>query len=368
MVGWLGLQLVNIPLFLCIRRTTVAFALVAELVILRKPHSNHILSSVSLIVMGAIVAGYSTFSSDWVGIAFTVGNNVLTAAQLATTKSASDSTGLRGFGIVYVNALVALPLCLLGATLAGEWEYAARHAAVRIPLFWTSAAVASSMGVLMTYSTILCSTQVSPLATTVTGNVKDVLATVVGAFAFGDFDGSITGIGGILLSFAGAGWFSAAKLIEQQQAGGKALLPVNVTTITSSKGDGGEGDAGGLAGTSLSGSSSSTSADDDTHSSGSDESGPDTGGSLALPLRPPQRRAKAGQQLEDTSPALHLDESHSVRVSNVDVESRGGDADVDDGDAGSTGGSSRESAYLLRPQQQQQQQLPAVALLKVLAS
>lgn len=30
---------------------------------------------------------------------------------------------MQGFGIVMYNALVALPLCLVGAVLAGEFEY-----------------------------------------------------------------------------------------------------------------------------------------------------------------------------------------------------------------------------------------------------
>ena len=337
MVGWLGLQLVSIPLFLCIRRTTVAFALVAEVLVLRKAQSGHTLLSVGLIVLGAMVAGYSTFSSDWRGITFTLGNNVLTAAQLATTKSAADATGARGFGIVYLNAMVALPLCLAGATLTGEWEYAAGHPALHKLAFWLAAGLASSAGVLMTYATILCSTQVSPLATTVTGNVKDVLATVVGALAFGDFDGSLSGVGGILLSFAGAGWFSAAKLAEAQ--GKQQQLDVLPTTVASAAAAGGEGN-GGLGGADVklpylkaggvslasdagvtTGASSTpgTAAPADDGSSGND-SGPDT----AFPtpgaaVRPQARRTKVGAGAGEAPLSFH------------DSGGGGGGADVEAG-------------------------------------
>lgn len=45
-------------------------------------------------------------------------------------------------------------------------------------LFWM--AVSSLLGVLMTYSTVLCNSYNSPLATSVTGNTKDIISTLIG--------------------------------------------------------------------------------------------------------------------------------------------------------------------------------------------
>jgi hypothetical protein len=42
--------------------------------------------------------------------------------------------------------------------------------------------VSSALGVLMTYSTVLCNSYNSPLATSVTGNTKDVVSTLIGVF------------------------------------------------------------------------------------------------------------------------------------------------------------------------------------------
>ena len=41
-------------------------------------------------------------------------------------------------------------------------------------------AVSSALGVVMTYSTVLCNSFNSPLATAVTGNVKDLVSTLIG--------------------------------------------------------------------------------------------------------------------------------------------------------------------------------------------
>ena len=218
-IGWYGLAVVNLPLFLCVRRTTVAFALVAEWLVLGSKQSPRVTASVCLIVVGAVIAGAGTFSADALGIAYTVGNNVATAMQLVLVKSASDATGVRGFGIVYYNSLWALPLCVIGATVTGEWRYAISHPALAMPAFWLALLAASSMGGLMTYTTILATTVAGPLATTVTGNVKDVVATLVGAAAFGDYTPTISSVTGILVSFAGAGWFTAEKLSTELRSG-----------------------------------------------------------------------------------------------------------------------------------------------------
>jgi hypothetical protein len=41
-------------------------------------------------------------------------------------------------------------------------------------------AVSSLLGVLMTYSTVLCNSYNSPLATSITGNTKDIVSTLIG--------------------------------------------------------------------------------------------------------------------------------------------------------------------------------------------
>jgi hypothetical protein len=42
-------------------------------------------------------------------------------------------------------------------------------------------ALSSLLGVLMTYSTVLCNSYNSPLATSITGNTKDIVSTLIGS-------------------------------------------------------------------------------------------------------------------------------------------------------------------------------------------
>ena len=79
-VGMLGLQLVNIPMFLCIRRLVAPFILMYEALVLGKFASLPINTAVSGILLGTLVAGYETLSADLLGYLVVVVNNVLSAA------------------------------------------------------------------------------------------------------------------------------------------------------------------------------------------------------------------------------------------------------------------------------------------------
>lgn len=59
--GFLGLRFVDIPMFLCIRRTTTAFTLLSEYFIMHKVAPRKIRISIYIVTLGAIVAGCDTF-------------------------------------------------------------------------------------------------------------------------------------------------------------------------------------------------------------------------------------------------------------------------------------------------------------------
>ena len=115
--------------------------------------------------------------------------------------------------------MVALPLTLLGATLMGEWQYTATFEHATDTSFWTSVFFASCAGVFITYIVFLCTTVNGPLVTSITGNAKDIVQTVLGALLFNDFTPTVQNIAGILISFVGAGYFSYIKLREALVSG-----------------------------------------------------------------------------------------------------------------------------------------------------
>ena len=146
---------------------------------------------------------------------------------------------------MYYNAIIALPLTLLGAAVMGEFQYTLTFPHVHNASFWASVGVASCAGVFITWIVFLCTTVNGPLVTSITGNAKDVIQTVAGALLFRDFVASVHNVTGILISFAGAALFSGIKLqaalaagaaegnvkkeVEAGEGGGAAAVPANST-------------------------------------------------------------------------------------------------------------------------------------------
>jgi hypothetical protein len=135
------------------------------------------------------------------------GPGLLTGATLVEAVEGATACGLAG-GKVGVAALTsacavadadadddadgdgeekALPLTLLGATVMGEWSYTATFEHAHDSRFWGSVMLASCAGVFITYIVFLCTTVNGPLVTSVTGNAKDIVQTLLGAVLFNDF-------------------------------------------------------------------------------------------------------------------------------------------------------------------------------------
>lgn len=87
------MELVNVPLFLCIRRTTTVFTLLAEWIMLGRVQSLTVQGSVAVIVIGALIAGWESLQSDPLGIGYTLLNNVCTAASMSFVRAAPGGRG-----------------------------------------------------------------------------------------------------------------------------------------------------------------------------------------------------------------------------------------------------------------------------------
>lgn len=172
--GLIGLQMVNIPMFFCIRRLVTPTVLVYEYLTLGKVAEPSIQAAVACIMLGTIVAGWDTFNSDILGYSITLLNNFLTAAATVAQKQFNEATHAGAFGVLYYNACTAAPLSAALAVLTGELYMLPSFKHFYSLSFWFAFTIACALGPLLTYSSMLCTTYNSPLATSVTGNVKDL--------------------------------------------------------------------------------------------------------------------------------------------------------------------------------------------------
>lgn len=79
-LGFVALQMVNVPMFLCIRRLVAPFILFYEFVFLGKTASAGIQGAVGAILVGTLLAGWDSLNADMVGYAITILNNLFSAA------------------------------------------------------------------------------------------------------------------------------------------------------------------------------------------------------------------------------------------------------------------------------------------------
>lgn len=228
-VGLLGLRLVNVPMFFALRRLVAPMVLIYEFFAMGKVADIGVQGSVAIIVLGTIVAGWDSFGSDFMGYAITMLNNLLTAASSVMQKQFSDSTKLTTFSIVYYNSCVAAPLALVLMIITGEVEMLVSFPHLMNGHFWAGYIVASLMGLVLTYSSLLSTTYNSPLATSITGNAKDILTTLIGWLAFSGFVATFKSVGGIVLSFIGAFLYSYVNLMKQMKK--PVVVPAPAATV-----------------------------------------------------------------------------------------------------------------------------------------
>jgi solute carrier family 35 len=258
-LGLLGLQLVNVPMFFAIRRTAAAFILMFEYFLLGRVAEGPIVRAVGVIVAGALVAGSESLTADLTGYAITAANNVATAAASVLQKQFADSSaklaasaadkdasataggggggggggsGFGPFGTMYYQALTALPACIFLSLATGEARTLMAYPYLFDVTFWVGFFLASGLGLLLSYSSLLCTTLNSPLATSITGNAKDVVLTVAGAIAFPGFKATPTSIVGLLLSFAGSAIYSLSSLRKAQASASAAAAAAAASSAT----------------------------------------------------------------------------------------------------------------------------------------
>lgn len=96
-LGFSGLRLVNIPMFLVLRRITTPIVLFFEFVFMKKTSSPLVKKAIAIAVVGTLIAGSTDLSFEPFGYLFTLGNNLCTATYLILIKMLGAKTGPDAF-------------------------------------------------------------------------------------------------------------------------------------------------------------------------------------------------------------------------------------------------------------------------------
>ena len=163
-LGFAGLRLVNIPMFLVLRRMTTPMVLILEYYIMKKVASPLVKGAIAISVLGTLIAGSSDLTFDLVGYLFTLANNVATASYLVLINKLGTKKGMNTFELLFYNSLMSLPAMAGLAWATGDWAaFRAMPAgdSGMMALFLTSCC----MGFFFNLVVFLCTSVNSALAT-----------------------------------------------------------------------------------------------------------------------------------------------------------------------------------------------------------
>ncbi|TYZ58750.1 hypothetical protein PybrP1_011544 [[Pythium] brassicae (nom. inval.)] len=170
------------------------------------------------ITVGSVIAGGTDSTADPAGYALVLLQNVCSALSLTFSKESA----LSPVELVLLNSAAGSVICAL---LALRFEVDAVLAFPRLsdPHFLATLAVMCCVCVLYQFSIVLCTLRNSALATSVTGNVKDLASTACGFLFFTDAPVRASNLAGVVLSLVGAYSFSYLKYLAFTQQAAQVL-------------------------------------------------------------------------------------------------------------------------------------------------
>lgn len=221
-VGLSALSRVNIPMFSAFRRLTVLFVMGAEYFMLHKTHPKPVIASVFVLTFGAFVSALGDVTFSFTGYALVFANNALTAAYLASIKRVMRDLSLDPISLLYYTNIMGFPIILAIAIVTGDIRravlfYYSTPGLRESPYFVLALAFVAASAFCVNLSTSICTHVTSPLTTSVAGQVKNVLQSLLGFFSWG-YVPTLLNVIGLLVALGGQVCFAMFKYRDTKAA------------------------------------------------------------------------------------------------------------------------------------------------------
>ena len=216
--GLNGTKALNLPMFVVMRRFVMLMLLYGEMYVLKVEKSRQLKLLIYIMVCGACVAAYDDLTFDLCGYCCVMLNNIFTSLNGIYTKVYLNETNLSEFDILNFNALVSIPpmLVLMWMTNDVDFDNGLLNYSDDYQ-FWFYFFMSCAMGVLLNYSSMLCTKHNSPLTTGVVGTLKNVLVTYGGMFVGGDYLFSHLNFLGLTMSTTASLVYTYATLTKENR-------------------------------------------------------------------------------------------------------------------------------------------------------
>ncbi|CAN8064439.1 unnamed protein product [Agarophyton chilense] len=217
--GIAALRFLNIPMFSTLRKCTALVVLILEALLLSKHAKPSIWLSILIMVGGGIIAGLTDLSFSHAGYVLVFICCFATALYLILIVKVGKHPALDTFSLLYLNNLISFPLMLSYLLLfSNELAQVPHYKHFYDAKFWAFLLFSAAQATLLNVAIFLCTRLNSPLATTVTGQMKDFVTVGFGLFVFGDVPLSVPNLVGLTISLFGSVLYSLIKLVHARKS------------------------------------------------------------------------------------------------------------------------------------------------------
>ena len=227
-------QALNLPMFTALRRFSILFTMIGEMIILKKEVPSAVLYSVLCMVGGALIAAFNDLTFDMAGYCMIFLNDLFTAFNGIYMKKATLSGQCTKMGILYYNSLFSFVAMVVifgvqlyevtalghstsegkGGTLqdlaidTSDMIASLHYEGWNDPTFLLLFCLAALMGSILNYAIFVCTTTNSALTTTVIGCLKNVLTTYIGMIFMPNYIFSLLNFIGLNVSIVGSLYYT----------------------------------------------------------------------------------------------------------------------------------------------------------------
>eukprot|EP01024_Parvocaulis_polyphysoides_P031097 TRINITY_DN28180_c5_g1_i1.p1 TRINITY_DN28180_c5_g1~~TRINITY_DN28180_c5_g1_i1.p1 ORF type:complete len:375 (-),score=28.07 TRINITY_DN28180_c5_g1_i1:313-1368(-) len=215
-LGLWGQGMLNVPMFVVLRRFTQFIILCLEVFVYKKAQTCKTWTQVMLMIFGALIAALNDLTFSLRAFLVLGLQDFATAGYLTMQKHSQIAKGMSTEALLFYYSCVCLiPLGLLCA-FTGQFTTMMQFEKLYDPGFLFCLGMSGSLGILINHSTFVCTRVTEPLVTSVAGNLKNILSAVGGAIIFPDYQANLWNLVGLVMSMGAALWFGFDKVFSDR--------------------------------------------------------------------------------------------------------------------------------------------------------